>query len=107
MDVTGLQNGPVKTIPAPRFRNQKPKPDPHYSAAAERAKDAARRLISAGIIDAEGRAAELNGSYLGVSTDIRRVVNQEFEAFVAGCIEARRSFAIETTLSKGGASVTV
>ncbi len=45
----------VKTIPIPRTRNQDPKEDPHYPAALERAKEAARRLQEAGIIDAEGR----------------------------------------------------
>ena len=48
--------------------------------------------------NADDRAAELNGSYLGIPTDIRRVVNREFEAFVSDCIETRTSFAIETTL---------
>lgn len=43
----------VKTIPIPR--RQKPKEDPHYPAAVERAKDAARRLREDGIIDAQGR----------------------------------------------------
>ena len=47
--------GAVKTISIPRTRNQKPKEDPHYPAAVERAKEAARRLQDAGIIDAEGR----------------------------------------------------
>jgi hypothetical protein len=45
----------VKTIPIPRTRNQKPKEDPHYPAAVERAREAERRLQDAGIIDAEGR----------------------------------------------------
>jgi len=45
----------VKTIPLPRSRNQKPKEDPHYPAAVKRAREAARRLQEAGIIDAEGR----------------------------------------------------
>ena len=36
-------------------KRQKPKPDPHYAAAVERAKKAARRLQEAGIIDAQGR----------------------------------------------------
>jgi len=44
----------VKTIPVPRERNQKPKEDPHYPAAVKRAKEAARRLQQAGIIDAKG-----------------------------------------------------
>jgi predicted ABC-type ATPase len=49
--------------------------------------------------NADDRAAELNGgSYLGIPTRIRQAVNREFEAFVAGCIEKRASFAIETTL---------
>jgi hypothetical protein len=45
----------VKTIPIPRTGDPKPKEDPHYPAAVERAKEAARRLREAGIIDAEGR----------------------------------------------------
>lgn len=49
--------------------------------------------------NADDRAAELNGgSYVGISNDIRRVVNGEFEQFVMGSIEARVSFALETTL---------
>jgi hypothetical protein len=35
-------------------KKQKASPDPHYPAAVERAKEAARRLQAAGIIDAEG-----------------------------------------------------
>jgi hypothetical protein len=38
----------------PDARNRRPKKDPHYRAAVKRAKDAARRLQEAGIIDAEG-----------------------------------------------------
>lgn len=45
----------MKTIPIPGTTHQKPKEDPHYPAAVERAKEAARRLREAGIIDAEGR----------------------------------------------------
>ncbi len=49
--------------------------------------------------NADDRAAELNGgSYVRIPKQIRVVVNQEFEAFVLGCIERRTSFAIETTL---------
>ncbi len=51
--------------------------------------------------NADDRAAELNGSYVGISTEIRRDVNREFESFVAVCIENRTSFAIETTLRSG------
>lgn len=47
--------GAVKTISIPRTKNQQPKEDPYYPAAVERAKDTARRLQDAGIIDAEGR----------------------------------------------------
>lgn len=47
--------GVVKTILLPTSRAKKPKYDPHYPAAVERAKEAARRLQDAGIIDAEGR----------------------------------------------------
>jgi len=45
----------VKTIPLRETRKQKPKEDPHYPEAVERAKEAVRRLQEAGIIDAEGR----------------------------------------------------
>jgi predicted ABC-type ATPase len=49
--------------------------------------------------NADDRAAELNGgSYVGISNEIRKVVNREFEAFVMSSIEKRDSFAIETTL---------
>jgi predicted ABC-type ATPase len=51
--------------------------------------------------NADDRAAELNGSYVGISTDIRRAVNREFQSFVSDCIETRTSFAIETTLRSG------
>ena len=50
-------------------------------------------------INADDRAAELNGSsYVGISKEIRNVVNREFETFILGSIERRVSFAIETTL---------
>jgi len=45
----------MKTIPIPKKKNRKPKKDPHYPAAVERAREAARRLQENGIIDAEGR----------------------------------------------------
>jgi len=49
--------------------------------------------------NADDRTAELNGgSYLGISKEIRNVVNREFETFILGSIERRVSFAIETTL---------
>ena len=49
--------------------------------------------------NADDRAAELNGgSYLKISTEVRRRVNLEFEAFIAGHIRAGESFAFETTL---------
>lgn len=48
---------------------------------------------------ADDRAAALNGnSYQGISQDIRRVVNREFEEFILSHIRSRESFAIETTL---------
>ena len=46
--------GTVKTIPVPKTADRKPKADPHYSAAVQRAKDVAQRLRRAGVIDAEG-----------------------------------------------------
>ena len=49
--------------------------------------------------NADDRAAALNSdSYQGISQDIRRVVNREYEEFVLGHIQSRESFAIETTL---------
>src|SRR5579864_2569262 len=49
--------------------------------------------------NADNRAAELNGgSFVGISLDIRRVVNKEYEEFVLRSIDQRISFAIETTL---------
>lgn len=49
--------------------------------------------------NADDRAAELNGgSYIGISREVRKAVNREFEAFVLQSIERRMSFAIETTL---------
>ena len=38
-----------------RKRKPKRKSDPYYSAAVENTKAAARRLLEAGIVDAEGR----------------------------------------------------
>jgi predicted ABC-type ATPase len=49
--------------------------------------------------NADDRAAELSGgSYIGISREIRRLVNHEFETFILRTIEKRISFAIETTL---------
>lgn len=49
--------------------------------------------------NADDRAAALNGgSYQGISREIRARVGKEFEDFVAEHIEARKAFAIETTL---------
>lgn len=49
--------------------------------------------------NADDRAAELNGgSFVGISKQVRAIVNQEFQAFVLDNIDSRRSFAIETTL---------
>lgn len=45
----------LKTLPNPLKGKQKRKPDPYYPAAVQNAKDAARRLQEAGIVDAEGR----------------------------------------------------
>lgn len=45
----------VETVKVPRTKPQKQKVDPHYPAAVERAREAARRLQEAGIIDAQGR----------------------------------------------------
>jgi hypothetical protein len=51
----GVRMKAVKTIPIPIHLMQRPREDPHYPAAVERATEAARRLRKAGIIDAEER----------------------------------------------------
>lgn len=52
--------------------------------------------------NADDRAAMLNGgSYSRISSEIRKRVNQEFEAFVQQRIASRDSLAIETTLRSG------
>lgn len=49
--------------------------------------------------NADDQAAALNGgSYQGISQEIRSRVGKQFEKFVTEHIEARKSFAIETTL---------
>ena len=49
--------------------------------------------------NADDRAAELNfGSYQKISRDIRAKVNLEFEQWIYQHIQAKKSFAIETTL---------
>ena len=45
----------VKTVSFPPLKDQIPKEDPFYAAAAQRTKEAVRRLQEAGIIDSEGR----------------------------------------------------
>lgn len=40
---------------ASQKRERTRKPDPYYAAAVENTKEAARRLLEAGIVDAEGR----------------------------------------------------
>lgn len=47
----------------------------------------------------DDRCAELNGgSYHGIPPEVRARASRECEAFIAGHIEARRSFAVESTL---------
>jgi predicted ABC-type ATPase len=49
--------------------------------------------------NADDRAAKLNnGSYHGISPEIRSRVNREFEQFINSHIQGRRSLAFETTL---------
>ena len=49
--------------------------------------------------NADDRAAELNqGSYLHIPTQIRKLVNQEFETFIQEHIRIGKSHAFETTL---------
>lgn len=64
-------------------------------------KSAAFPVSSFGVdfFNADDRAAEYNGgAYHGITPEIRRTVNREFEQFILGHIEQRSSFAIETTL---------
>jgi predicted ABC-type ATPase len=64
-------------------------------------KSAAFPVDSFGIdsFNADDRSAQLNnGSYQGISLEIRAIVNKEFEAFVEDHIRSHTSFAIETTL---------
>src|SRR5579862_1614647 len=52
--------------------------------------------------NADDVAAALNGgSYIGISLEVRRSANREFETFVYRHIQKRKSFAIETTLRSG------
>ena len=46
----------------------------------------------------DDRAAELHGSYEGISPEARAQAGRDCEAFIRDHIEARRSFAVETTL---------
>ena len=48
--------------------------------------------------NADARAAELFGSFHGIPAAIRKRINSEFENWIAEHIEARQSFALETTL---------
>lgn len=63
----------LKTISISPKRRRKAKPDPHYPAAVERARDAARRLQEAGIIDAEGRRIRKD-----LPTDMREGQDRDF-----------------------------
>ncbi len=55
--------------------------------------------FGADFFNADDRAATLNGgSYHNIPLKIRDQVNQEFERFIAGHIDERKSFAFETTL---------
>lgn len=51
--------------------------------------------------NADDRAAEIHGSYQGISPEVRAQVNQEFESFVHEHIHDRVAFAVETTLRSG------
>lgn len=46
----------------------------------------------------DDRAAQIHGSYSGISPAVRRQAQAECESFVAKGIEANRDFAVETTL---------
>jgi hypothetical protein len=63
----------MKTTPIRRTKSRQPKKDPHYPAAVERAKDAARKLQDAGIIDAEGRRIRKD-----LPTDMREDRDRDF-----------------------------
>jgi len=63
----------VKTSPISRTKPQKPKEDPYYPAAVERATEAARRLQRAGITDAQGRRIRKD-----LPTDMREGQDRDF-----------------------------
>jgi hypothetical protein len=63
----------LKTLPSPRKRKPKRKPDPYYPAAVQNAKEAARRLQEAGIVDAEGRRIRK-----GLPPDMREGQDRDF-----------------------------
>jgi hypothetical protein len=49
-----MVEGPDNEDASPK-RKRRRKPDPYYAAAVQNTKEAARRLLEAGIVDAEGR----------------------------------------------------
>src|SRR6266566_443619 len=51
----------------------------------------------------DDRCAQILGSYRAIPRDVRRAVAKECERFVLEHIEARESFAVETTLRTGAA----
>ena len=51
--------------------------------------------------NADDRAAQLHGSYLRIPQSIRDRVTTELEQFIQRHIQARESFAVETTLRSG------
>src|SRR5437773_240669 len=51
----------------------------------------------------DDRCAQILGSYRSIPRDVRRAVAKECERFVLEHIEARESFAVETTLRTGAA----
>ena len=57
----------------PKRRKQRPRPDPHYPAAVERAKEAARRLQEAGIVDSQGRRIRTD-----LPTDMEKEQDRDF-----------------------------
>jgi len=62
-----------KKAVASRKRKPRRKPDPYYAAAVENTKEAARRLLEAGIVDSEGRRIRK-----GLSPDMREGQDRDF-----------------------------
>jgi hypothetical protein len=65
-------------------------------------------FLSGRFLQCHDRAAELNhGSFHKISAEIRNRVNIEFQDWIGSHIDARRSFAIETTLNSAESGIEI